>query len=274
LNKKWPKPGMAALPAMLVITVAITAGCVSAPRDDAEDRAAGTAAIAPAQVSSFSGHPPGAALPPGWEPWIFSAFKRPTDYRLVDEGGTSIIHAHAQSSASGIIHPLLLEPQTYPLLAWRWKTDALLARADNTRRHLDDAPLRLLVAFDGDRDALPLDERLLADSVRLLTGRTMPYATLVYILENRAPVGTIIPNRHTPRIKMIVAASGADGLGAWQHITRNVVEDYRRAFGAEPGKITAVGIMTDTDNTHDEAQSWYGDIVFRKAAQAGTASTR
>ena len=86
----------------------------------------------------------------------------------------------------------------------------------------------------------------------------------MYIWENRAPRETVIPNRHTSRIKMIVAESGRDRVGAWQEVTRNIIEDYRRAFGEEPGKIIAVGIMTDTDNTGDNAHAYYGDIVFQK----------
>jgi hypothetical protein len=102
----------------------------------------------------------------------------------------------------------------------------------------------------------------------------MPYATLMYIWGNRAPREAIIPNKHTSRVRMIVVESGRDKLGRWQEVTRNVAEDYRRAFGEEPGQISAVGIMTDTDNTGDNAYAYYGDIVFHKAAPpAATAAT-
>jgi hypothetical protein len=45
-------------------------------------------------------------------------------------------------------------------------------------------------------------------------------------------------------------------------LTRNVVEDFRKAFGEEPGLMTDVGIMTDTDNTGETVDAWYGDIRF------------
>jgi hypothetical protein len=101
--------------------------------------------------------------------------------------------------------------------------------------------------------------------VYLITGRRMPYATLVYIWENRAPKNAVIPNPHTSRIKMIVAESGRANLGRWQRVTRNIVNDYRRAFGEEPGVVTSVGIMTDTDNTGLKAEALYGDIELRRA---------
>jgi hypothetical protein len=92
----------------------------------------------------------------------------------------------------------------------------------------------------------------------------------MYIWENRAPRGAVLPNLHTSRIKMIVAESGREKVGSWQDITRNVMEDYRRAFGEEPGRITAIAVMTDTDNTGENAHAWYGDIVFRRIAPPRT----
>lgn len=244
----------------LAAVLALTAGCATMPDHQAQET------IALPQVRSFSGFPEGDALPPGWQPWILSRFKRPTAYRLVNEQGRTVVRARAESSASGLIHPLKLDAQTYPLLHWHWKVDDLIQKADNTQKNLEDSPVRLVVSFSGDIDKLDIRDRMFFDNVRLLTGQQMPYATLMYIWENRAPRETVIPNQHTSRIKMIVAESGRDRLGQWQDVTRNIVEDYRRAFGEEPGQITAIGIMTDTDNTGDNAHAWYGDIAFRRAA--------
>ena len=69
---------------------------------------------------------------------------------------------------------------------------------------------------------------------------------------------------------MIVAESGRDRLGVWQEVMRNLYEDYRKAFGEEPGSITAIGIMTDTDNTGENVHAYYGDIVFRRVAPPRT----
>jgi len=65
---------------------------------------------------------------------------------------------------------------------------------------------------------------------------------------------------------MLVAESGREKVGIWQEVTRNVYEDYKRVFGEEPGAITAIGIMTDTDNTGANVHAYYGDIVFRRIA--------
>ena len=172
----------------------------------------------------------------------------------------------ASSSASGLIHPLDLDSAEYRLLQWRWKVDQLIANADNTQKQTEDSPVRLIVSFAGDMDALDFGDRMFFDQIKAFTGEQLPYATLMYIWENRAPLGTVIPNRHTSRIKMIVAESGRDKLGEWREETRDVYADFERAFGEKPGRIIAVGIMTDTDNTGENTHAYYGDIAFKRGA--------
>ncbi len=217
-------------------------------------------------VSTFSDGRAGDELPGGWEPWTLSRLKKPTQYKLIDEAGRTVVRASADASASGLIHPLRLDPKSYPLLTWQWKVEQLIPSADNTRKQTEDSPVRVVVEFDGDLDKLPLEERLFFDNIRLVSGQEMPYATLMYIWESRAPRGTVIPNRHTSRVRMIVAESGREKVGLWQEVTRDVYEDYRRVFGEEPGRITAIGIMTDTDNTGENVHAYYGDILFRRVA--------
>jgi hypothetical protein len=241
-----------------VFALVMLAGCTTLP----DERGGPTVALS--QVSSFSGNLPGDHVPEGWRAWRLSKFKKPTQYRLVDDAGRVVVKAIAQASASGLVHPLKVDPRLHPWLSWQWKVDELIPAADNTRKHAEDSPLRVVVSFAGDIGSLPVGERVFFDNVRLLTGQQLPYATLMYIWENRAPRDTVIPNLHTSRIKMIVAESGRKRLGTWQEVTRNVVEDFRRAFGEEPGPITAVGIMTDTDNTGENAHAYYGDIAFRR----------
>jgi hypothetical protein len=244
----------------ILLVVALLAGCASVPPDRRADE------IALPYVRIFSNNAPGDGLPEGWRTWTLSKFKKPTEYRLVDDAGRTVVRARARSSASGLVHPLRLNPADYPMLTWHWKVNELIPGADNTKRHAEDSPVRVVVSFAGDIDALPIDDRMFFDNIRLLTGQQLPYATLMYIWENRAPRDSVIPNPHTSRIRMIVAESGRDKVGLWQEVTRNVLEDFRRAFGEEPGEITAIGIVTDTDNTGENAHAYYGDIAFRRGA--------
>jgi hypothetical protein len=124
-------------------------------------------------VSRFSDGQPGAVLPAGWEPWTLSRLKKRTRYQLVTDSGRTVVHAQAEASASGLIHRLNIDAADYRLLGWRWKVGELVAGADNSRKHTEDAPVRVAVTFDGNYDRLPLDERILFDTVRLFSGQQM-----------------------------------------------------------------------------------------------------
>ena len=65
---------------------------------------------------------------------------------------------------------------------------------------------------------------------------------------------------------MIVVESGPSRIGQWREETRNLYEDFRRAFGEEPPLVNGVAIMTDSDNTGESAVAYYGDISFLPAA--------
>jgi hypothetical protein len=253
---------MRALAAAVLLASLVLSGCASRHPEGAPD------AVALSNVTRFSTGKPGEVLPGGWKPWTLSKLKRSTYYSLVLEDGKTVVSAKADASASGLIHPLAnLDARSYSQLSWRWKVDQLIKGADNTRRSLEDSPVRLVVAFSGDKDKLDFGDKMFFSQVKAVSGQEMPYATLMYIWENRVKKDTVITNGHTGRIKMIVAESGRDKLGSWQEVKRNLYEDYKRAFGEEPGAITAIGILTDTDNTGESTHAWYGDISLRKPAE-------
>lgn len=201
-------------------------------------------------------------LPGEWKPFIMSRLLKNTEYRIVHEDGKPILEARSDSAASGLMHEVMIDPSVNRYLSWRWKAPQLIPQADNTRRGSDDSPVRVIVAFDGDKKKFDFEDRAFADLVKMFSGREMPYATLMYIWENKLPVDSIVENSNTARAKMIVAESGPARVGQWLSFTRDVVEDYRRAYGEEPGPIISVGVMTDSNRTGTQVTSFYGDIAF------------
>lgn len=196
----------------------------------------------------------------GWKHQPMSRLKRDTAYTMEREDGRTVLRASADRSASFYV-AYLAPPAAAPAsLSWRWKTDALVPGADNRAKDKEDAPLRVLVAFDGDKSLLPAEEKRRFEAARKLTGANLPYAVLMYVWSDHVPVNTVIASAHTSQVKMIAVASGSGGLGSWQTVKRRVAEDYRRAFGAEPGPLLGVGVMTDTDNTGAKAVGLYADI--------------
>jgi hypothetical protein len=62
---------------------------------------------------------------------------------------------------------------------------------------------------------------------------------------------------------MIVVDSGARNLGRWMRYERNVPDDFRKAFGGEAPTIRGTIVSTDTDNTGETAETYFGDVEFR-----------
>lgn len=197
----------------------------------------------------------------GWAPVPFSKLKRDTVYTLVPGGDRrGVLRASADKAASLYVAQLKTPIRPPMTLSWTWRTDALIPGADNRDKSREDAPLRVLVAFDGDPATLPQEEQQRFKRSKRLSGRDLPYAVLMYIWTDLVPVGSVIPSAHTSQIKMLAVASGGNGIGAWQSVQRNLADDYRRAYGTEPGAVTGIAVMTDTDNTSTTAVGEYADI--------------
>jgi hypothetical protein len=125
--------------------------------------------------------------------------------------------------------------------------------------------VRLSLAFDGDPAKLDFDDRTKLRLAKALTVNGLPYASLLYVWKNHDPVETVYASPHTERVRHIVVESGERRLDQWVSMRRNVLEDYRRVFGEEPGDIVAVGIMTDYGDNAAPRRALYGDITFRSA---------
>ncbi|MBP0600444.1 DUF3047 domain-containing protein [Herbaspirillum sp. LeCh32-8] len=260
-------PARTALGAACIAGAVLLAGCAGQKAAPSPEAAAKQAKLDQA-LALFSTNPP-SGLPAGWEPLAFTRKKKSTEYQLIEDAGRTVLRAYADQASSGLRHDVNIDVNKKPWLTWTWKTSALIPTADNTQRETEDSPVRIVLAFDGDHDKLSLMDTILFDTAKLLTGNDLPYATLMYIWENKAPVGTVIANTRTGRIQMMVAESGPAKVGQWVTYHRNVAEDYEKIFGEKPGKLIGVGVLTDTDNTAQKVEAWYGDIRLLREADGG-----
>ena len=213
------------------------------------------------RVAEFSTAAIGTDPPAGWVPQTFRSIARHTTYAVVrDPQQGVVVRAEADASASGLIRRFDLPATTHPLLRWRWKVERPIRNGDVTRKEGDDYAARIYVSFRYSPDRLSLVERAPYAAARVLYGEHPPHAALNYIWDAKAPVGTIVPNPFTDRVRMIVVQSGTADVGRWLAYERDIVADYRRAFGEEPPPVSGIAIMTDADNTGESAIACYGDI--------------
>lgn len=211
----------------------------------------------------FSALAPGGALPADYRAYAFDNQPRRTEYALVDEGGRTVLRARAQASTSGITRALRVDPATHPIVAWRWKVSALVQKGDLATKEGDDFAARFYVTFDLDPERLPVGERMKIGLARMLYGPDVPVAVLCYVWDRRAPVGTFAPNAYTDRVRMIVVDSGSANVGRWVAHERDVAADFQRAFGQPAPAVNGVIVSTDTDNTGETVEAFYGDASFR-----------
>jgi len=255
------KPSLAATLAL----GAALAGCVGVPVDEL---LASTEIVAELPIESgalveaarFSAGRAGGSQP-GWGRFIVSPFATKSEYALVESGAGVVLEGRADGSASGFYRRIHIDPARHPVIEWRWRILQTPAALDSRVPARDDSPARVIVAFHGDAARLDIGERFTLALYKALTGERMPYAIIMYSWASDTPVGTITPSIPTGKIQTIVVESG--GVGEWHELRRNVLEDYRRAFGEEPWNIVAVGVMTDASNTREKARAQYGDISFR-----------
>ncbi|OLC70392.1 MAG: hypothetical protein AUH79_00030 [Betaproteobacteria bacterium 13_1_40CM_4_64_4] len=213
----------------------------------------------------FSAGKAGGAFPGEWKHAPLASFKNNTDYTLVTDDGAVVVRATAHNAASFLAVRVDFDPQQFPMLSWRWKVAQGIPAANTAEQSKEDAPVRVMVAFAGDMSKLSLKERAAASAAQTISGQALPYATLMYIWGSKVAIDSITTSSRSSRVRMLAVAADDQGVGRWHSYTRNLVEDFKRAFGEAPGKVTSIEVMTDTDNTNADAQAYYGDITVGPA---------
>jgi hypothetical protein len=229
--------------------------------------AAVVSAQAPAllEVGLFSRAAASEGLPTGWKPLTFKNVPKLTQYGLVKDGETLVVKAVSEAAASGLIREIKIDPNEYPIVQWRWKVANVLQKGDVTKKSGDDYPARLYITFEYDPERAGLFEKAKFQAAKAIFGPDVPFRALNYIWESKAAKGSIIPNPYTDWTMMVVVESGTANLNQWITEERNLAEDFKKAFNEPPLMISGVAIMTDTDNTKEQATAYYGDILFKRA---------
>lgn len=194
-----------------------------------------------------------------WTPMLWPG-KKNVPFVATSYGGRAALHVRADRSMSVLRQRLVDAPLQPKGIRFSWRVDGVLRGADIGVAGQDDAPVRVVLAFDGDRSRLTAKSRMQSELSRALLGEDMPYATLTYVWCNSRPIGTVLVSPRTDRVRKIVVESGAGRVGQWLDYQRDVVKDFREAFGEEPGPLIGIALMTDADNTGEQINAWYGAL--------------
>jgi hypothetical protein len=169
-----------------------------------------------------------------------------TQYRVVEFDGRRCLLAESSEGASILVTAVSLDPRVSPWLSWTWRVDQPVEGEALEHKWGSDASARLYVYFE--TPGLPWQKR-----------------NLDYVWSAVLPVGTSMKSAFTAQSQILVVTAGAPAVGRWHAIERHLGEDYRHAFGGEPPKVVAIGVMNDSDDTRSAAVAYFDDVRVSRA---------
>ncbi len=180
--------------------------------------------------------------------WVEDRHMRPNErFYVVKEGRNKFLRAYSQGEA---VHLSMANDRdgfdwdlrTHPVLAWDWRANELPRGAREDESRLNDAGLGLYVFFDFKGLLFKKPE------------------AIKYTYSSTLPVGTILKQ---DGLRVIVVASGQREFGRWMTIERDVVADYRQAFGHEPpDRPLSIRLWSDSDNTNLVGEGDFDNIML------------
>jgi hypothetical protein len=176
--------------------------------------------------------------------WEHIVFEGATEYSRDTVDGRAAIRARGRDSASGLYREVSYSLGDRPWIQWAWRVERLQPSADIRIKEGQDFAAALYVMFGRPG---PLN-------------RDVPVLTYVWTNDS-VPVGTVVPCPWHPEIMRHMVLRSGGRLGQWEDERRNVVEDFRRAFGTEPpGDVEMIALFTDNDQTGEPVEALYGAV--------------
>jgi hypothetical protein len=196
-------------------------------------------------VEDWSKQPEGkTGIPDGWKGQSWGSPKY--EFRIVTQSGRKVLHLKSNNDSSTISKEIKVDVKSHPILTWSWQAVTLPKGGDARKSATDDQALQLYVTFP--RFPSQVRSRIIS-----------------YIWDTTAPGGAVFKSEKTGLVTYVVVRSGPADLGKWQTESRNVLEDYKTIYGEAPGEeVGAVSISIDSNDTRSSAESYFGELLFRK----------
>ena len=196
-------------------------------------------------VEDWAKQPDGkTGIPDGWKGQNWGSPKY--DFRIVTHGGRKAIHLKSANDSSTISKEVKADVKAWPILQWSWQAVTLPKGGDGRKSATDDEAAQIYVTFP--RFPSAVRSRIIS-----------------YIWDTTAPVGSVFKSEKTGLVTYVVVRSGSADLGKWLTESRNVLDDYKKIYGEAPGEdVAAISIAIDSNDTNSTAESYFGEIIFRK----------
>jgi hypothetical protein len=179
--------------------------------------------------------------------WEEKVFRGKVIYRVEKDQSLDYVRATSNKTASALYYRIKLDAKRkYPAVSWKWNVDKFPEKKKQESletENEDDFAARVYVIFPA----------------FFFTNSKV----LEYIWAETIPEGTIGTSPYSRNIKLIVARSGLNKDKKWFTENRDIIADYKLAFGTKPEyDIGAVAFMTNTEHTGTSADAMYDDITL------------
>ncbi len=183
-------------------------------------------------------------IPDGWKGQTWGSPKY--EFRIVTQGGRKALHLKSQNDSSTISKEIKIDVKSHPVLQWSWQAVTLPKGGDARKSATDDQAAQLYVTFP--RFPSQVRSRIIS-----------------YLWDTSALAGAVFKSEKTGLVTYVVVRSGPGDLGKWITESRNVLEDYQKIYGEAPAEeVGAISISIDSNDTRSSAESYFGEILFRK----------
>ena len=185
-----------------------------------------------------------------WQPKVLSG---ESNYTMKEHKGQLALRAISNGSASGLVLNNKIDLTITPYINWSWLIEKKLLALNERNKNGDDFVARVYVVIDGG----------------LMIWKTR---SLNYVWSSNQDKGLVWDNPFAgSSVKMMSIQGKHSQKGRWYKEKRNVYRDLIDTFGDQGSEeanrkayqyIDIIAIMTDTDNSQKQAESYYGDITF------------
>jgi hypothetical protein len=207
---------------------------------------------------------------PPWKLTLLPGQTKPsTQFSVVELDAQRVLRIASSKSYGKLLHAVDARVTQPKRLQWDWRIDQH-PDADLRSRGGDDVALRVCAFYEWPAHKMPLVDRMRLALAEAIAGEPLPGAAVCYVWDKALPVGTVMPNAFTRRIRMMVVDGDGSTQKSWREHTRDLQKDFRAAFADEwedgdgLPPLLAVVIGADTDNTGGEGLAYLRSISLQR----------
>ena len=186
---------------------------------------------------------PAEGVPAGWD---LKEFSGKPDIELLRVDGRLALRLRSEGSSFALHRDVVVDPTVQPRLTWSWKVTRLPVDGDVREPRLNDQAIGIYVVFPRWPAPITTSE------------------VLGYVWDSAAPVGTVVSLAGAQNVRLIVVDSGRAGLGTWREHDRDIAKDYAAVFGAPPGRVGKLAVMSDANDTRGVGEALVADLRFQR----------